>query len=164
MTIDVMDLATTVVTLNNHQVQGWGDANEVLRIPEIELLNERVGADGKAEALGVGSYGGEVMIDILPTAPSARILEGWLSQAQAGQHRTFNGTVQRPDGSITHLRDGFMKRGRPGPNQGKGAAGLLTFTWYFQVVRGDYDATSHSDVPRLPSATLVGSGGGANAL
>ena len=158
MTIDVMDLASTVVTLNDHRVQGWGDSNEVLRLPDIDLLTERVGADGKAEAIGMGTLGGEVSIDILPTAPSARILEGWFSQAQAGRHRTFNGSVQRPDGSLTFLRDGFMKRGRPGPNQGMGSAGLLTFLFYFQLVRGDYDATSHSAVPTLPSASLLAGG------
>ena len=160
MAVDVMDLATTVVTLNNHRIQGWGDSNEVLRLPEIDLLTERVGADGKAEAIGMGSYGGEVMIDILPTAPSARVLEGWLAQGQAGRHRSFEGSVQRPDGSLTYLRDGFLKRGKPGPNQGNGAAGLLTFTFYFQIVRPDYDATSHNAVPTLPSASLIGVGGG----
>ena len=130
-----------------------------MRLPDIDLLTERVGADGKAEAIGMGSYGGEVMIELLPTAPSARVLEGWLSQAQAGRHRSFNGSVQRPDRSVTYLRDGFMKRGRPGPNQGNGAAGLLTFLFYFQIVRPDYDATSHAPVPTLPSASLLGGGG-----
>ena len=151
---DVLDLATTICMLNNHHVQGFGDANEVLRLPEIELLTERVGADGGVEFLGTGTYGGEFMIDLLPTASSARVLMGWLSQAQAGNHRTFNGSVQRTDGSVTHLRNGGLKSGRSGPNQGRGAAGLLTFTWYFEVVRPDYDGVAHLSVPTLPSSGI----------
>ena len=151
---DVLDLATTIVMMNGHHIQGFGDANEVLRLPDVTVLQERVGADGKVEFLGTGSLGGEVMIDLLPTASSARVLQGWLSQAMAGNHREYNGTVQRSDGSVTHLRNGGLKVGRSGPNQGRASAGLLTYTWYFEVTRPDYDGVSHSPVPILPSSGI----------
>ena len=153
---DDMSLENTVVIMNGHHVQGWGDGNEVVRPPTITGKTTRTGADGKMEVLGQGSLGGPLMLSILPTAPSAPVIMGWASQEMARNYQTFNGSIQRPDGSVTQLRNGTLVSWPSGPSQGQGAAGLLEFTWEFETARPVYDGAGNEGIPRQPGGVLLG--------
>ena len=159
---DDMSLENTVVIINGHHVRGWGDGNEVIRLPSINGKTTRTGADGKMEVLGQGTLGGEVMLSILPTSPSASTLMGYASQEMARNYQEFRISVIRPDGSVTACENGTLTTWPTGPSQGQGSAGLLEFTFTFEVVRPNYDGVRHEGVPTTPGGALLGGGGAVN--
>ena len=144
---DIMDINATVLTLNGIRIQGFGDDAETLTLPRIRILDWVVGADGQLEFRGTGNKGGEMGIKLLPTGQSVRQLQRWFRQGLDGMHQPFNGTVERPDGSLTVIRNGGLFEGDTGPNQGQGSASLLEFMFMFETVRPAYDAVAHQGVP-----------------
>ena len=144
---DVMDINATVFTLNGIRIQGFGDDAETITLPTIRILDWVVGADGQVEFRGTGNKGGEVGVKLLATGQSVQQLMRWFRMGLDGMHQAFNGTVERPDGSLTVLRGGGLFEGATGPNQGQGSAGLLEYMFMFQIVRPAYDAVAHQGVP-----------------
>ena len=143
----VYDLRTSVLILNGFHIQGFGSDNETISLPDIEGLTAVRGADGKLEFHATAELGGDVVVTLLPSAPSNRLMMGWASGAADGNHRRFDGSHSRPDGSTTQMQNGGLRMWPTGPNQGKGNAGTLVYTFHYEIVRGDYDAFNVTGVP-----------------
>jgi len=140
-----IDVSSTTLNLNGHDVTGWSDDADALTIPDIDLANVRRGGDGQMVAHSTGDRGGAVMVKLLPTSDSTRFLMNAVTAQLNGGTVIWNGIVRNnTTGATILLTRGILQHAPLGQTVGKGDAANMEFTFEFESVIPDYSAADFS--------------------
>ena len=82
--------------LNAHRFTGFSDDDPPVDFPAIDLTKIQYGQDGTLYATDTGRQGGEMMVKLAPSSPSAQRIARWFRERQQGARRTFSGTYGDP--------------------------------------------------------------------
>ena len=142
-----VSLAHTTVILNGHTVRGWGDDAESLVLPDIEVGDPVVGADGKLMIQSTGETGGSVMLKLMPDAPSTQYFMQQMAAILGGAQVVWNGSIDYHNGSRVRLQNGGLIKGPAGQTLGKSSAAMREWEFRFEIVLPNYDAANFTESP-----------------
>ena len=134
------NIATTIVTLNGHVVEGWSDDADALMMPDsFELFTERVGPDATAY-FRTANRGGEVTLKLLPNSISAIYFVQQLTAILVDSARIrWDGSVRDvANGISATLVNGVMKQTPLGITGGAGDFANRNFMFFFDEIVPDY--------------------------
>ena len=139
-----MSYRQSVLTLNDHRVEGLSDDDTPIEMPDIDLVEVTRGKDGTMSTMGTNAKGGEVTIRLLPTSRTALLFMKWHSQMQNGAVINVEGTWEDVEnGYSSVLRGGVLKTAPAGISPGKN----LEFVFEFEEILPDVDGASFDPAP-----------------
>lgn len=139
----LVSLENSTLTLNGTIITGFSDDSDALTFPEIDLFNEKYGADGKMTGAGTGTRGGIVTIKLLATSESVKFLSAISEQMKNGAQVVFSGTlVNHNTGASVKMSNGTIKTYAPFPSLGKGEVANMNYPIAFERVDGNFSSAN----------------------
>ena len=135
-----VSLEHSVTTINGHVLEGWADDQEALMIPDIDLTNVSIGADGLLAASSTGQRGGAIEFKFQPHSPSVQFFGTQLVRYLRGAPVIFQGSiVDQAMGVSIRLDSGVLQTGPLGQSRGNKAPKSQVYKIFFQLILPNYD-------------------------
>ena len=146
----IYSIEHTIVTLNGHTIEGWGDEAAAIEFPEMEVTDWVYSPDGKMMGTRSGQKGGAMTFRIqansISSAWFARKFQKYLHNDGAPER--FDGTYENTNMGISAtLTNGYFTSGPGGQNIGTEAA-VQEYVLNFEQIRMNMDGNTFTPVPR----------------
>ena len=128
-------------------------------IPDIELSNVTVGADGLLAASSTGQRGGEMEFKFQPHSPTVQFLGTQLVRYLRGTPVLFNGSVANQSmGLNVRLENGVLRMGPLGQSFGNKDPKPQIYKIRFQLILPNYDGMITTPAPVIAGTSAEPTG------
>jgi hypothetical protein len=134
-----ISLKDGTLILNGVVMEGFGDSENALDFPNVDVAAMRRGADGSFVSGSTGNVGGPMTLTLLQNSPAMKVLMGLAQAQKLGVAVELIGLYRHEVQGITLILTGGVLTNVPtGPTLGTGAPPSKTFTIEFGRIDNDY--------------------------
>ena len=138
-----ISLLDGTLLLNGVEITGFGDSENAMDFPNVDIAAVRRGADGRMVSGKTGNFGGPLSVTLLQNSPSFKFLMSIIQAEKLGGSVAFQGIYRHERAGFTlALINGTLTNAPSGPTLGNGAPPSKTFTIEFERIDTDYTTST----------------------